>query len=165
MSIQDLIADSKRSTPTIWLSKEGTHELALIKFSTEQLPTAGAKMIAKFEVVTSDAYPEGAVLSYSWDVYNSKPQFRDKAIQQVKTFLCELLGIEDVGASEVQAVEDGKSKGVKVRAVGVVKPSKPRRDGTGMTKPFTEIYFTTSSDEKTEEASQPKGGLLATLKK
>ena len=163
MSIQDLIADAARSNPTIWLSKEGTHELKLLKFSTEQLPTAGAKMIAKFEVVSSDAYPEGAQVSYSWDVYNSKPQFRDKAIQQVKTFLCELLDKKDVGAEDVQAVEDGKSKGTPVRAVGVTKPSKPRRDGNGMTKPFTEIYFSTSSEAP--EKAEAKVGMLAGLKK
>lgn len=142
MSIHDLIANSERSSATLWLNREGEHFLSLKRFGTEELPNAGQKMIAKFEVIKSDAFPSGSEVSFSWDVYNNVPRWRDNSVKQVKTFLCELLGTNDVGGAEIKAVEDGDHEGATIKAIGVEKPPKPRKDNpTEMTKPFVDVYF------------------------
>lgn len=142
MSIHDLIGDSERSQPTIWLNKEGEHVLSLVSLTTETLPQAGQKLVAKFKVVESTGYPAGAVVSYTWDVYNNKPLWREKAVKQVKTFLCELLGTDKVGKEESEAVENGKHTGATIKAIGITKAPRPRKDNPEqMTKEFVEMYF------------------------
>lgn len=163
MSIYEEIAASERSQGTIWLnSKEGKHVLKLKKFSTEMLPRAGQKMVAKLEVVSGEGFPSGTIVSHTFDVYNNTPDYRKGAIKMVKTFLCEFLSVPDVGPKQIEAVEAGDHDGGLINSVGIMKAPREKKDGSGMTKPFVEVYFNRAGNETPAE---PVTSMLASLKK
>lgn len=143
---------------------EGSGRYALCTLEEFTTYQDGPAIRAMFEVLDSKdgKHPVGSYVMKIWKI--CKPAMFPGGLTNADEFadFCrKLKGApqgypigNDIRVLVKERVHDQLARGTVIDAVAVLKPAKPKRDGSGMTKPWTAIYFNAVQQTPAEIAAR-----------
>lgn len=142
--------------------KDGKHELEIVEYkATESSQNRDKKFIAVvFEVIKSSGeHRVGDKVNVAFQLTSfDLENYKTAAFGRLNAFHRELLvsfypnpSIEDLNKVMVSGLSAAQPfRGIRIMAEAFTKPPKPKKDGTGMTKPFTDVKWVGISGQTAE---------------